>query len=173
MIPSWVWAIVAIIVCVLLAVLAFVIYKKKRTQTLNKDEEEKPDVPVPLHTAPFDPKSIRSQDTMQLYGQQFALVEPSQTALSPPPQRESKVCTLLSPPPLPSQIEPYTCSLSDIAHPPSRTDSLPKNRAVFSLSPHQETDDATIQDNSSITRTITPFQGTTDWRGPTPPWTQH
>ncbi|KAI8054817.1 hypothetical protein BDF21DRAFT_403901 [Thamnidium elegans] len=125
----------------------------KRTQTLNKDDEEKPDVPVPLPTTPFDPKTIRSQDTMQLYGQQFALVEPSQTALSPPPQRE-----------------PKTCTLSDIAPPP---DSLPKNRGVFSLSPHQETDDSTIQDNSSTTRTITPFQGTTDWRGPTPPWTQH
>ncbi|GAA5814348.1 hypothetical protein MFLAVUS_007842 [Mucor flavus] len=168
MVPSWVWAIVAIILCLLLAILIYTIYKKKRTRTLNKDEEEKRDVPVPLQTTPFDPKSIRSQDTMQLYGQQFALVEPSQTALSPPPQREPKTCALLSPQ-LP--LEPKTCTLSDIATSP--IDSLPKNRGVFSLSPHQDTDDSTIQDNSSTTRTITPFQGTTDWRGPTPPWTQH
>lgn len=168
MVPSWVWAIVAIILCLLLAILTVTIYRKRLTPTLNKDEEEKRDVPVPPQTTPFDPKSIRSQDTMQLYGQRFALVEPSQTVLSPPPQREPKACAVLSHQLL---LEPKTCTLSDIAAP--TIDSLPMNRGVFSLSPYQETDDSTIQDTSSTTRTITPFQGTTDWRGPTPPWTQH
>ncbi|KAI9350405.1 hypothetical protein BD770DRAFT_413052 [Pilaira anomala] len=165
MLPSWVWIIVAIALLFLLLISSYIVYRKKKTNKKPKDIEKQQEVYIHSPTPTTIEQTVKPEQedrTSILYGQQFVVVEPSQTALSPPPQqRERKISTtttILQQDENEGTIEPQ------------------KSRGVFSLSPpHEETD--SIQDTSNCsttTRTITPCHtiNTSSWRGPTPPWTQ-
>lgn len=143
-----------------------------------KENDEEKNEPSPSSTAieeevTIDEGFVATKDERDAYGggQQFAVVTPDQTGLSPP-RRERK--------------ESGCSSLSKVVM--EEEDHQRNIRSVFSLSPLHENSNQTTPASEShnefssissdMARTSTPFQGHTPvsslqfWRGPTPPWTQ-
>lgn len=160
-IQSWVWGILAAVVCLLVIIILIVtlIVKRKKVVTSNDVEKNNEQIIIPSQSpTTIEDEAIIIENNNKdatLYGQQFAVVEISQTVLSPPP-RERK-----------GSNNSITLTQQEV--------NPQKARDVFSLSPHQEIEPAPNSISSSR-RTITPFQGNTTpinqgWRGPTPPWT--
>jgi hypothetical protein len=151
--------------------------QKHRNRTTKNDPEKNNNIPSPTSTTVIEDEEnsiqeniMTTKDKGDAYGQQFAVVTPAQTELSPP-RRERKDS---------QNNKPLVQAIIEQEH-------QKKIRSVFSLSPFQE-NGSSIQttpeshfhshsSSSESSRTLTPFQGHTPtlnqiWRGPTPPWTQ-
>jgi hypothetical protein len=164
---------------------------------VNSDEEEAIDEGIMTTTTATVEASIKSttdnssmqQKEANLYGQQFALVTPASTVLSPPrsqqhPHQQQKPTTSTAPiihqiqeeegeeEEDPSKLRIF--SLSPLHRPPQSSDSPSSS---FRNNTHNA--DSICSNSSNTThRAMTPFQGNTPtindvWRGPTPPWTQY
>lgn len=179
---AWQWVLIALGICLFVIINAFTIYmiKKRKQKKLMKegtDDEEK-NQPSPASTTieedvTIDEGFMASKEEKDTYsgGQQFVVLTPDQTGLSPP-RRERK--------------ESGSSSLSKVVM--EEEDHQRHIRSVFSLSPlHEHSNQTTPASgshnefssiSSDMARTSTPFQGHTPisnhqfWRGPTPPWTQ-
>lgn len=164
MIQSRVWGILVAAICLLGIIISVAVWIIQRRKTVTSNDVEKhidqtiipSQSPTTIEDESVVPENNNKEAT--LYGQQFAVVETSQTILSPPPRERKESNNSIT---LQYEVIPQ------------------KARDVFSLSPHPEVDStATPSSFSSSRRTITPFQGSTaaaspGWRGPTPPWTHN
>lgn len=153
------WKVVVISIFVILFILvsvSFVVCKLRRPKKSTPQQKE--------DRKSYDIGKVEEQkvnphmeDQMEKYGQQFAIVTPVQTELSPPRHVN-------------------TGELPAIAMPEQR------QLRVFSLSPLHECRTPASNNTDSIVsslRTATPFRTYTPpptqdvWRGPTPVWTQY